>query len=636
VTRKTFVIFAKELRETLRDRRMLFVMILLPMLLYPLLAIVATQWVAVLQARREASVSPIAVDPQDPQIQRIVSGEAKLVLVQRNAMVTLRVTEAANQRIVTLLWDEADDEAGVARDRVHAVLVRHAQEERTRALARYGVPPGGAEPVLIREESTGRPGAAGGNLASLLLPMLVIMMVVAGAFYPAIDLTAGEKERGTLETLLSAPVGRHDLLVGKYLAVVTVSLLTGALNLASAALTFAAVYRPVQGSQWPEVPWASVALASAVTIPAALFFSAVMLAVAALARGFKDAQNLLTPVYLAILVPGMMSQLPGTELGTFSALLPGVNVTLLVKGLVRGDAQVPHVALALLSMTVYALAALHFAGRVFEGEHLLFAEERPAARRVRGSASEAVALLAVVFLLVFYLGAWLQRTSFWQGMLTTEIMLVLAPCLIWTRLARVRVQSAFSLYRPPAIAWLGAALVGAGGWAVASSVGWAQQIVLPTPREMYEAMRAMLFPDPLRPLLLDLVVLALAPAICEEILFRGALFGSLRPRIGTAWSVVLTGFLFGAFHMSLHRFLPTAVLGMMLAVIAARTGSVLPGMLIHFIHNTIVIVSGRWFKDPEAMLDVRVPRLAVGLGALVVVAGLMVLRRAPQPTRSET
>jgi sodium transport system permease protein len=635
LTKKALVIFAKELRETLRDRRTLAVMVLLPMLLYPMLAIVSTQWVAVLQARREASVSRVALEPRDPPIERVIRATDKVSLVDRDAEVTVRVAVSADRRIVTLRWDEADEQAALARDRVHAALSHFADDERARALAAFGVPAGGVEPVRLVEESTGRPGAAGGNLASLLLPMLVVMMVVAGAFYPAIDLTAGEKERGTLETLLSAPVGRHDLLVGKYLAVVTVSLWTGAVNLASAALTFAAVYRPTPGSQWPEVPWASVALASAVTIPAALFFSAVMLAVAALARGFKDAQNLLTPVYLAILVPGMFSQLPGTELGTYSALLPGVNVTLLVKGLVRGNAQGSHVALALLSMTAYALAALHFAGRVFEGEHLLFAEERPAARRARGSAAEATALLALVFLLVFYFGAWLQRASFWRGMLVTEIVLVLAPCLVWARLARVRLSSALSLYPPPALSWVGAALVGAGGWAVASAVGWAQQIVMPTPRELYEAMRAMLFPDPLRPLALDLLVLALAPAICEEVLFRGVLLGALRPRFGTAWAVVLTGFLFGAFHMSLHRFLPTAVLGMMLAVIVARTGSIVPAMLVHFIHNSTVVIAGRFFKDPDALMDVRVPRLVVAVGALVVAIGLFVLRRAPQPARRE-
>jgi sodium transport system permease protein len=635
VTRKALVIFAKELRETLRDRRTLFVMVLLPMILYPLLALISIQWVAVVQARREAKASPIAVVPPDREMEDVVRAEPKLQQVTRDAKATLRVSGssgAAPRRTVTIVWDPADDDAALARDRVHAALLRHADEERDRRLQRYGVPPGGAEALLIREEG-GRPGAAGGQLAGLLLPMLLVMMVVAGAFYPAIDLTAGEKERGTLETLLAAPVSRHDVLGGKYLAVVTVSLLTGTINLASAALTFAAVFRPAAGSALPEVPWASVAVASIVTVPAALFFSAVMLAVAALARGFKDAQNLLTPVYLAILVPAMMSQLPGTELGTFTALIPGVNVTLLVKALVRGDAQAAHVALAVLSMTAYALMALHFAARVFEGERLLFAEERARARRARGSAAEAVGLVGIVFLLVFYVGAWLQHGTFWLGILATEWLLVLVPCLVFARLSGLRARTAFSLHRPRGVVWLGAALVGAGAWAVASAVGWAQQAVLPMPREAYEALRGVLFPTPARPLFLDLLALALSPAICEEILFRGVLLGSLRPRIGTAWSVVLTAFLFGAFHMSLHKFLPTAVLGVMLAVIAARTGSIVPGMLVHFIHNAIVVVSGR-VLGPEAILDDKVPRLAVGLGSLVVVAGLYVLRRAPAQHRT--
>jgi len=121
-------------------------------------------------------------------------------------------------------------------------------------------------------------------------------MVLLGAFYPAIDVTAGERERGTLETVLCSPIQRFDLMLGKVLAVATLAALTGVLNLASMAITLMQILRLAAQNVVVDIPWGHALLSSLVIFPASLLFAAAFVALGATARTFKEAQTLLLPV----------------------------------------------------------------------------------------------------------------------------------------------------------------------------------------------------------------------------------------------------------------------------------------------------------------------------------------------------
>ena len=207
------------------------------------------------------------------------------------------------------------------------------------------------------------------------MPLVIVVMVMLGAFHPAIDITAGERERGTLETTLSAPIPRSALMAGKVVAVATLAAISGMLNLVSMSLTVLGGARLALDAPPLALPWLNVAAALAVVPPAAFLFASVMVAIGALARSFKEAQTLLTPVYFLCMAPSLLAALGDFELSGGAALIPGVGVTLLARDLIVGQATLAGTLAVLVSTTVYGTAALVLAARLYDSERLLGSDE---------------------------------------------------------------------------------------------------------------------------------------------------------------------------------------------------------------------------------------------------------------------
>jgi ABC-type Na+ efflux pump permease subunit len=199
------------------------------------------------------------------------------------------------------------------------------------------------------------------------------MMLFIGALYPAVDLTAGEKERGTLETLLVCPVRPVQVMAAKYLTVALVSVVSTLVNLLAMAGTFGAgLSLAGEASTTMRFSPGQVGVMLACLVPAALLVSGVSLAVASMARTFKEGQSLMTPVMLVGLAPALVSQMPGIELTTVTALVPLLNVALLVKAAVLGTATALHVVLTVGSVLISALGALKWAASAFDSEVFRF------------------------------------------------------------------------------------------------------------------------------------------------------------------------------------------------------------------------------------------------------------------------
>jgi membrane protease YdiL (CAAX protease family) len=146
------------------------------------------------------------------------------------------------------------------------------------------------------------------------------------------------------------------------------------------------------------------------------------------------------------------------------------------------------------------------------------------------------------------------------------------------------------------------------------------------PEMMRQLHRAIMAPE--RNLYLDLFALALTPALCEEALFRGVLLQATRRTMTTGWAVLINGVMFGLFHLNLWRFLPTMLLGMMLALIVLRAGSIWPAVLFHFLNNASAIVAGR-MVGPEALeqpAEVTISWPLLAAAAAVFTLGVSLLR----------
>ena len=247
-----------------------------------------------------------------------------------------------------------------------------------------------AEPIQVKAEDVATAREVGGSVWSRLFPFLLVMMALTGAFYPAIDLCAGEKERGTMETLLISPASRSEIVLGKFLTVMLASVTTAILNLLSMGLTGVPACHQV-GALSNESARQSAAASSAVIapptlqaafwmilllIPLAAFFSAVCVALAVLARSMKEGQYYMTPLYLVCMPLIFLTLMPGIELDLFYSLVPITGVALLLRALILGnyDVALRFFLPVLVPTVVYAAVALRWAVDQFQREDVLFRE----------------------------------------------------------------------------------------------------------------------------------------------------------------------------------------------------------------------------------------------------------------------
>lgn len=617
-------IFRKELVDILRDKRTLFMMIGVPILLYPALMLISLQIVLVQQQTMRDRVIRVAVEGTAKPMVAAWLQAAKNVAIADSAA-PLEDLQAGHLDALVLLPDDlaARLESGAQADiRIRYDSTSYASIEAAgraadlmlaageiylkQRLRRAGLDEAYIKPLAVNRDDVAPPARSTGSIIGIILPSIMVLMVTLGAFYPAVDLTAGEKERGTFETLLSTPVTRLEIVTGKFLAVFVIALFTGLLNLASMTATFAAIVaqiapeiekiRPVAF----DIPPAAFLFVLLILLPLGFLVSAVMMSVAVLARSFKEAQNYVTPIFLLMSIPVMAAAMPGLELKGPIAFAPLLNIILLFKELMIAKAGFAAVIPVFLSTAVWAVLALMVAAWLFQREEVILAEERGIPIGLRRSeflprdyptAGLALATFCLVMLLIFYIAAFAQQRAMLPGLLLTEWLLILLPVCVMLWWARVRFRSALQLAAPPPLALAGALLAASGAIILMLAVNAWHNRILPLPEE-YAQEFSKLFAVGETPqgLALLLFALAVSPAICEEVLFRGAMLSGLRQRMPAWAAVLLTAFLFGCFHLSIYRLLPTAILGMLLGYIALRSRSIFPAMAAHAINNAAAVL----------------------------------------------
>jgi sodium transport system permease protein len=661
------VVFKKELRETLRDRRTLLMMIVVPVLLYPVLLVVSEQILLFGQRRLEERAAPVAVVGDAPAdllelvdataaLRRVPVGEDLEDAVRSDsvtAVVRVGGEGEEGSRSVVVLYDAASDRSQRGRREVVAVLDAWRDTLLARRLQARGLAPGFARPIEVADSSVARPSEVGGYALGRILPLLLVVITMLGAFYPAIDLAAGEKERGTLETLLTAPVPPRAVVVGKFVTVALIGVVAAALNLGSMLLTFQTGMLQLTQALGLEVslPPRSIALIFVTLVPLAVLFGALFLGLAVRASSFKEAQNTLTPVYMVVLVPAMLPMFPGLDFSPLMAVIPVAGVSFFFRDLMTGDAHALTGALVLGSSAAYAALALVFAARTFGSEAVLFGggedadtgSGRPWLDRLLGGGPRrgvpapnvAVLFVAGLAVLFFWFGVTLQLRLGERGLLASEWLLLFLPAILFVRLGGYDVRRTLSLRAPAPRAVGGALLLVVGAVPMAWLIGWLQTFFLPIPWETLRGLEELVTARTPGRLAWLLLLLAVTPALCEEIVFRGVLLGATR-HLPTWRVVVLNGVVFGAFHLSFEtviRFLPTAWLGIVIAWAVLRTRSIWTGALMHLLNNgTIVLLASvpvlrEMFADPNA----PPPFWLVPVAAVSLLLGVRVLSALPAP-----
>ena len=461
-------------------------------------------------------------------------------------------------------------------------------------------------PMELRYEAIAGQSQSTLSLATLI-PLILVLMTVTGAVYPAIDLTAGERERGTMEALIAAPVPRMGLLFAKYVAVVVVAILTATANLVAMTLTLwsSGVGKAIFGTG--SLSLGSILAVFGMMVLFAAFFSSILLTVTSFARSFKEAQAYLIPLILLSLGPSLVCLAPGIELNGLLAVTPLINIVLLARNALEGQPVTALAMLCVVSTVLYAAAALAIAAKVFGSDAILYGSptgwrdvfQRPSKPRRVPTLASALGCLALLFplyvILVGALGQLRESPLIYRLGFTAIVTILLFGVLPYTicRLSHVMPGSGFRLHRAAVLSFIGCVVLGLSIWPML------QQLVLyqgPQDESQFELVDT--FRNEARAIgpWMVLITMAIVPAIFEELFFRGFLFSSLRARLSGRQTVLITAFLFGAFHvlakyaLATERFLPTATMGLILGWVCLTTGSVLPGMLLHAVHNGLLLL----------------------------------------------
>jgi sodium transport system permease protein len=399
--RNIAIVYRKELTEALRDRRTLITTFLVPLLMIPVLGAGFTGVMSAVigNAKKEKPQVMIVGGTDSPVLVAALQQYAKIHVIPtaadwRNQIVEKEI-RAAVEIPAGFEADLAKGQAGtikidiyggelkseLAAENIDGFLKEYRDDIATERLAANHLPAEMLKPFDLKRQNVASPEKEAGAILGGIIAYVLIIMCLNGAMHPGIDLTAGEKERGTMETILSSPVSRTHLVLGKFLLVLTASLITAALLMISMGVSFTILEKShmldqmaEEGAPPPQLTLGFGAIASVfiMAVPLAVLFSAGVITIALFAKSYKEAQSYISPLMFVVVIPAVAAMLPGVDLTPKLAVVPLLNVSLLCKELVTGEYHWNYIALIFASTCVYAAAALYLAVKMFQRESVLF------------------------------------------------------------------------------------------------------------------------------------------------------------------------------------------------------------------------------------------------------------------------
>ncbi len=600
------VLLRGELRYLSRDPAALLLMVVAPVLFYPLL-------VAGLGSLQEAGEKRMA------QQTHTISAPAELHRFVRKSD-ALEVVEDAPQAAMTLEDDAVTIRFSGDRSRSRMASKRARRvAKRWRSLVQEehwkdaGLTIKPSDVVDVTTTDTVAKASVADRANARLLPPMLVLLVMSGGLYIALDLFAGEKERGTLETLLSTAAPRREILGAKFAVVLMLTVMVSQLAVGSlwAAGALGIIDPAEAGATGLGLRPLTAVMAGVLLIPLALELAAVMVMAALAAPNFRAGQALAFPLTLLVLAPAGVAVLPDVQLSPLLIITPITGCCLALRDALAGTLGARAALAVTAAAAVHAALLMTAAARLMNRESLLFGVRRPPRQR---PLLAAAGVFGLALLLMLHLGTSAQSQHLIGGMVFTQVVLLAGLALGAAWWLGVPLRSTLQIRRPRAVD-LGLAMVaGLTAPAVGQLVLHLQTPLIPMPTAFLEGFSAELDVG----LPAALLVLSLLPALCEELLFRGTLQGLLR-RALPAWAICLvSGAAFGLFHLHLIRVLPTGALGVLLAAAALRGRSLWIAVVVHFLNNATVFVLADRGWEGEASL----PALA---GAAVVSAGAVAL-----------
>lgn len=393
-------IYLKELLELSRDKRTLIFSVIMPTLIIPVLMLGVGAFTGSKIKKEESAELPFVIinEARIPELANHFSEDKNFRKLSPEAFddvpeairngdlrFALEVPEAgdfsAEEQIrLKLHYNGASSLARILTQRVNGVIDEINQSRQARLGRELGLSSAQVdafrEPIAIERVSTASSREKFGELFGGIATYILVLLAITGAMYPTLDLGVGEKERGTLETLLLTPVSRFRIVMAKFLVIFTTSFMTVFLTLASYlvwALLLGNVFAAAKiGEVLGTIGVTDVLLIALMLLPVTAIFASLMLSASIYAKSTKEAQSYMSPVFIIAVPLVMFAMLPGVSLDWGWAMVPVTNVALAIKELLKGTIDYQMLVVILLSTSVVASVLIAFATRWFNKESVLF------------------------------------------------------------------------------------------------------------------------------------------------------------------------------------------------------------------------------------------------------------------------
>jgi len=393
---KFLTIAKKELTDITRDRRTIIMMIVLPFVLIP--GLFGVVYTIQSQQAEKATEQQMKVSffgqEYAPELYQAFADLDKVIILDQitadsvDSYIQNEYLDAAiyvnreyqesidqNKQAPIIIKFKGTDSFGITRDRIKSLLTAQENQIITKRMNQLSLKPDIVKAYQIEYKDVASTQEKLGKFVGGFLPYFFIIFGFMGAMYPALDLGAGEKERGTLETILSSPATRLDVVLGKFLVVMLAAITT-------AFIALGGMYFGIQ--TFPDIePWVlevvnvilstkTVILMMSLIIPISAFFSALLLGLSIYAKSFKEAQSIVGPLNIAIIFPALIGTLPGIELNAITSLIPILNVSLASKDIIAGTINPWYMVEVYLSLIVLAGLAIVWCVNWFNRESTIF------------------------------------------------------------------------------------------------------------------------------------------------------------------------------------------------------------------------------------------------------------------------
>jgi sodium transport system permease protein len=387
-------IFIKEIKEVLRDKRMIYLIILLPFFTYPVLFTLigkvganqqekmATEKVMLI-VNPEAGETPIVKTLEEmPNLNVLKIAFDKAMIDTMSTTIGLRIgaagaleTDSVATGNIEIYYDDSKDLVSTRKRQIVAVIKNYEKQIVQQRLAAHNLDENFINPITIEETNLASNEQIAGKILGSFLPMLLLIFIFVGCIYIAIDITSGEKERKTLQTLFTAPINVKEIIAGKFLAVFAVGLVSAIMNVLSLMVAMFIQVKMMAGDaamgafslSISTQGWLWIGLLVFLTT---VFLAALTLAVVQLANSYKEAQSYVSPLMMVIIIPAVLSQMPGMELNMSTAMIPMLNICLALGAVLKGSYDIMLIGAVAASVFVYAVLALGLASRIFKNENV--------------------------------------------------------------------------------------------------------------------------------------------------------------------------------------------------------------------------------------------------------------------------